>query len=160
MVARLHYHDCLDSAERNLRKPAIVIVTDRIPCAYFRIFGLHESGDKKKVTKNKQDSTKTYQWLETQKDKSMSTIRHHKEQLVSKPANRIQRALAKANAYKWINTKYSPEKKEAIVFSRNTEYLSRKWNTLGVEILAWRKFGGNKIWRNWREFNLADAKKC
>ena len=32
--------------------------------------------------------------------------------------------------------------------------------TLGEEILAGRKFGGNKIWRNWREFNLADAKKC
>ena len=32
--------------------------------------------------------------------------------------------------------------------------------TLGEEILAGRKFGGNKSWRNWREFNLADAKKC
>ena len=32
-------------------------------------------------------------------------------------------------------------------------------NTLGEEILAGRKFGGNKIWRNWREFNLADANK-
>ena len=32
-------------------------------------------------------------------------------------------------------------------------------STLGEEILAGRKFGGNKIWRNWREFNLADAKK-
>ena len=33
-------------------------------------------------------------------------------------------------------------------------------STSGEEILAGRKFGGNKIWRNWREFNLADAKKC
>ena len=32
--------------------------------------------------------------------------------------------------------------------------------TLGKEILAGRNFGGNKIWRNWREFHLADAKKC
>ena len=32
-------------------------------------------------------------------------------------------------------------------------------STLGEEILAGRKFGGNKIWRNWREFNLADGGK-
>ena len=31
--------------------------------------------------------------------------------------------------------------------------------TLREEILAGRKFGGNKIWRNWREFNLADGGK-
>ena len=38
--------------------------------------------------------------------------------------------------------------------------LTSRLTTLGEEILAGRKFGGNKIWRNWREFNLADAKKC
>ena len=32
-------------------------------------------------------------------------------------------------------------------------------NTLGEGILACRKFGGNKIWRNWRDFNLADGGK-
>ena len=30
--------------------------------------------------------------------------------------------------------------------------------TLGEESLAGRKISGNKIWRNWREFNLADSK--
>ena len=34
--------------------------------------------------------------------------------------------------------------------------LEKSWYTLGEEILAGRNFRGNKSWRNWREFNLAD----
>ena len=36
-------------------------------------------------------------------------------------------------------------------------HLSLSLTTLGGEILAGRNFSGNKIWRKWWEFNLADG---
>ena len=38
-------------------------------------------------------------------------------------------------------------------------HLSLSLTTLGGETLAGRNFSGNKIWRKWREFSLADGHK-
>ena len=65
------------------------------------------------------------------------------------------------NIHFWgIFAKFQPQKCDKFQSNTFPIAFSVTPHTLGEEILAGRKFGGNKIWRNWREFNLADAKKC
>ena len=42
---------------------------------------------------------------------------------------------------------------------QNTPKTPNETNTLKEEILAGRNFSEKKIWRIWREFNLADAER-